>query len=244
MDVMLAETEAVPEFDPSRDALYLDFDGTLVGIAPRPDAVEVPEGLAALLARLHGALDGAVAVVSGRSLAELERYLDGFPGAIVGSHGAERRGAAAPEVDGVAELHARLHDIADRNGLLAEIKTAGGALHFRHAPERDETARALAAGLVAEFPGFVVQPAKMAYEVKPRDATKAAALADLAAAPPFGGRRPIYLGDDATDEPAMEWAQARGGTGVKVGEGESVALCRLSGPAAVLAWLSAALEDR
>lgn len=244
MGAMLAEFPGFPEFDPARDALFLDFDGTLVEIAPRPDAVAVPAGLPALLARAHAAASGALAVVSGRSLDQLERYLPGFPGELLGSHGAERRGAASAAVPGIESLHAALEAAARRNGLLAELKPLGGALHYREAPQREDGARALARDIAARHPGFAVQPAKMAFEVRPEGIGKDSALARLAAAPPFAGRRPVYLGDDATDEPAMEWVQARGGVAVKVGAGPSVARHRLPGPRAVLDWIAAPLAER
>ena len=241
MGAMLAEFPGFPEFDPARDALFLDFDGTLVEIAPRPDAVAVPAELPALLARAHAAASGALAVVSGRSLDQLERYLPGFPGELVGSHGAERRGVASTAVQGIDRLHAALNAAARRHGLLAELKPLGGALHFREAPERRDEALALAEEIAASQPGFAVQPAKMAFEVRPQGAGKESALARLAGAPPFAGRRPVYLGDDATDEPAMDWAQAQGGVAVKVGAGPSVAHHRLPGPRAVLDWIAAPL---
>lgn len=233
-----------PALDPSRDALFVDFDGTLVEIAPRPDAVEVPEELGPLLARLHAAAGGAVAVVSGRMLADLETFLPGFPGAMIGSHGAERRGAPPPPPpEGLAALQEEARRIAAGAGLLAEIKSRGAALHFRLAPEREGSAREAAEALAAAFPAFAVQPAKMAFELKPKGASKDLALAEAMAAAPFRGRRPVYLGDDATDEPALAWTAAQGGLAVKVGEGASVAPHRLLGPSAVADWLAQALGE-
>lgn len=242
---MVAENQDPPEVDPGAAAFFLDFDGTLVGIAPRPDAVAVPQRLPGLLDLLHDATGGALAVVSGRTLAELEDYLPSFPGALVGSHGAERRGVASPEPPaGLAALQSDLRRAAEAEGLLCEIKARGGALHFREVPERAAAARAAAEALAASYAGFVVQPAKMAFELKPADATKDAAVAALMADGGFAGRRPVYVGDDATDEPAMAWVLAEGGLAVKVGEGDSVAPLRLAGPDAVLDWLERLLGER
>lgn len=253
---MTAQAIDTPSVSASEDALLLDFDGVLVALAPRPDAVRPAARLLPLLRRLHRDFGGAVAIVSGRTIADLERFLPGYPGTLVGSHGAERRGpegAPPPETGasddtGDAAVLAALHDdlrrAADEKGLLAEIKTRGGALHFRETPHREADARRAAETLAACHPGFVVQPAKMAYELKPEGAAKDAAVAGLMAAPPFAGRRPVYLGDDATDEAALDWVQARGGLGVKVGDGESVARHRLSGPEAVLDWLERALKEQ
>ncbi len=238
-----APDQTPPRLDLARDALLVDFDGTLIDIAPRPDAVRVPDGLLPLLDRLHSGASKAVAVVSGRSLAELEHFLPGFAGALIGSHGGERRGSAEVTLpEGLDRLHDAVRQRAAAEGLLAEIKTHGAALHFREAPEREAVARDIAGALAAEFPGFTVQPAKMAFELKPAGATKDRALADLMSAPPFADRRPVYLGDDATDEPALDWVLRQGGVAVKVGDGHSVAPHRLAGPAEVLQWLRHALD--
>lgn len=228
--------------DLARDALFLDFDGTLVEIAPRPDEIVVPQGLGALLARLDAATGGALAIVSGRMLPDLEHYLAGFDGALIASHGAERRGAVAPPLpDGLFELHAEVRRLAAVEGLLPEIKTRGAALHYRLTPEREAVARGLAEALAAAFPAFTIQPAKMAFELKPRGAAKDVAVAEAMAAAPFAERRPVYLGDDATDEPALAWTAAQGGLAIKVGRGDSAAPHRLADPAAVFDWLNQGL---
>lgn len=234
-----ATRTAPPALDCNRDALFLDFDGTLVEIAPRPDAIIVPPDLPARLSRLSAACGGALAVVSGRDLATLERFLPGFAGVMVGSHGAEARGLdlgftpADP-----AAVQAELRSFAAREGLLYEQKSHGGALHYRTRPEAEAAVTAFVSDLARRHPAFEVQPAKMAVELRPRGASKDRALAALAVLPAFAGRRPVYLGDDTTDEPALIWAAARGGYGIKVGEGPSAARHHLDGPAAVLNWLA------
>ncbi len=235
---MSSECEMPPVLQPEGDALFLDFDGTLVDLAPRPDAIVVPAAVSALLVRLHDRLGGAVAIVTGRSLADLSRWLPGFPGAVAASHGAEMKGGAAAALpEGLAALHAAAEAAARQEGLLFERKTMGAALHFRESPARAAAAEAAARSLAAAFPAFALQPARMAWELKPRGATKDAALARLCAAPPFAGRRPAFAGDDATDEPALAWVGARGGIAVRVGGGASCARYRLPGPDAVLDWL-------
>lgn len=235
-----------PALVPGDDAIFLDFDGTLVDIAPRPDAVHVPEGLAGLLMDLHAAAGGALALVSGRAMRELEAFLPQFTGPLIGSHGAESRGLDLPghgeDAADLAALHARFAEFAEANDLLAEAKPHGAAIHFRGRPEAETMARAFADEMLLQCPGLRLQPAKMAFELRPEGATKDAALRNVAGAAPFAGRRPVYLGDDTTDEPALIWAQAGGGLGVKVGEGDSAARWRLESPAAVRAWLAAAIE--
>lgn len=237
---------APPALVPARDAIFLDFDGTLVGLAPRPDAVVVPGDLAQVLMALHARCGGALALVSGRAMGELAAFLPGFTGPLIGSHGAESRGLDLPGhgdngLD-LAALHARFAAFAEAQGLLAEPKPHGAAIHFRSRPEAEALARAFAEEAAALHPGLTLQPAKMAFELRPEGATKDAALRRVAEAAPFAGRRPVYLGDDTTDEPALVWAQERGGMGVKIGEGPSAARHRLDGPEAVRAWLAAALE--
>jgi trehalose 6-phosphate phosphatase len=235
---MSAEHHPPPEVDPARSALFVDFDGTLVELARTPDAIEVPERLEPLLTRLMVRLDGALAIVSGRALSDLEHFLPAFPGTLVGSHGAERRGVDdLPPPGDLVALHGELRRIAAAEGLLAEIKPLGGALHFRTAPDRADAAYRAAKGLAAAFPAYVIQDAKMAVELKPRNATKAVAVAALMEEESFSARQPIYLGDDATDEPAMREVVSRGGFAVKVGEGDSAAAHRLASPPAVLEWL-------
>ncbi|MCC6306735.1 MAG: trehalose-phosphatase [Rhodobacteraceae bacterium] len=231
----------IPPVPGPGEALFLDFDGTLVGIAPRPDAIVLPPGLGALLADLHGRLGGAVAIVSGRSLDDLRARLAGFPGRIAGSHGGEIEGLAAdpagPDPALVASLHAAARRAAATAGLLLEPKAQGAAFHYRHRPALAAAARRRAAALAAAFPGFAVQSARMAVEVRPARVSKERALERLMALAPYAGRRPVYAGDDATDEAALAWVARRGGIAVRVGAGASVAPWRLADPAAVLAWL-------
>lgn len=242
MQIPDAILTAPPALNCNRDAPCLDFDGTLVEIAQRPDAIIVPPDLPTRLSRLSRACGGAFAVVSGRDLATLERFLPGYDGLLVGSHGAEARGLDLDEteISDPAPVQAALAAFAAQSGVLYERKSHGGALHFRACPEAEAEVARFVNDLAATHSGFAVQPAKMAFELRPRGASKDRALAALATLPAFAGRQPIFFGDDTTDEPALGWAEAHGGYGVKVGPGESVARYRLPDPAAVLDWLAAA----
>jgi trehalose 6-phosphate phosphatase len=234
-------TAPPPPLDCARHAVFLDFDGTLVEIAPRPDAIVIPLDLPAQLATLSDACNGALALVSGRSLPELAGYLPGYAGLMVGSHGAEARGMAPPldqAPNGLARLQADLAAFAATKGLLYEEKTHGGALHYRQRPDAAAEVASFAAALAAQTPGFAVQPAKMAMELRPAGVSKDRALAALWALPVFSGRIPVFLGDDTTDEPALGWAAAQGGFGIKIGDGDSCAAYRLPDPAAVQDWLA------
>ncbi len=240
---------------PGNAALFLDFDGCLVEIALRPDAIHVPPDLPGRLARLHERLGGAVALISGRDIADLRRHLPDFPGAIAGSHGAElsldgrRIEAVHDAAIDLAALHAAARNLAaPYPALLVEAKPHGVSLHYRADPALRGFAEDAMARLAGDFPGMALQPAKMAMELRPAGIGKGGALARLMGLNAFAGRMPVYAGDDLTDEPAMAEAQARGGIGIKIGgikigAGETVARYRLPDPAALASWLDRAPED-
>jgi trehalose 6-phosphate phosphatase len=235
-----------PPADLAGVSLFLDFDGTLVDLAPRPDAVEVSETLLDRLDDLADRLPGRVAIVSGRSIAQLDAMLGDHARrlTVAGSHGTERRlaGAAALEVEAppaLAEVALALETYADAEALVFERKSFGAALHYRQRPEAEADAVATAAALADEH-GLTLQRGKMMVEVRaPGD--KGEAVRALAAEPGAAGTRPLFFGDDVTDEDGFEAAAALGGAGVLVGPARpTAALHRLDDPAALLAWLDAA----
>jgi trehalose 6-phosphate phosphatase len=238
-----------PPVDLLRGAsLFLDFDGTLVDLAPTPDAVQVSSRLRELLARLHRCLDGRVALLSGRSIDDLLGHLHPVTLAIAGSHGLERTGlnneiVAPPAPDTLAEAVHVLRGVQDHHpGVLIEEKPFGVAIHFRLAPEAEEACR-FAATEVANQTGMVVQAGKMVFELKPSSGTKGGALRAFMAEPPFLATRPVFLGDDLTDEYGFEAAMDLGGAGVLVGEERgTAAIYRLPGTRAARDWLTAACE--
>lgn len=227
-------------------ALFLDFDGTLVELAETPGAIRVPGGLAPLLARLAERLGGRLAIVSGRSIADLESHLDCAGLAVSGSHGLELRlrgGAALPlaRPPGLDEAQAEVARLAAADArLLVEEKPASVALHFRAAPERERELCDRAADIAGRT-GLAVQLGKMVAELRPPGADKGDALKSLMREPDFAGARPLFVGDDFTDEHGFEAAAALGGAGILVGaERESAARYRLAGVAEVAEWLRAA----
>jgi trehalose 6-phosphate phosphatase len=238
-------------------ALFIDFDGTLVEIAPRPELVRVPTALPPLLARLAAQRDGALALVSGRRIAEIDRLLVPWRGAAAGLHGAERRRAdgsaavaARSPTDRAASaaldrLRPQLQALAARlPGVWLEDKNRTLALHYRAVPDRG----AEIVDLVAELhraggDGLRLIAGKRVVELQPRGRGKDGAIAAFMAEAPFAGRRPVFLGDDATDEDAFAEIERRGGLSVFVGEpnAATAASCRLPSVAAVHRWLAAAL---
>jgi len=223
------------------DALFLDLDGTLAEIVADPDAVRLPLETAAALATLARRHDGAVAVLSGRDLRDLAGRT---PAALwrLGGHGLEvlpPGGIAPPAPPPLPDpVLAPLRALTARPGVRLELKGPVAALHYRAAPDAELACQAAAREAAAAAGNLVWQAGKMVVEVKPAAAHKGASLRALAARPPFAGRRPVMLGDDATDEDAIAAAQALGGIGVKVGPGASAASLRAPDPAAVRAWLA------
>ncbi|MFC7499672.1 trehalose-phosphatase [Enterovirga sp. GCM10030262] len=224
-------------------ALFLDFDGTLVELAETPQAIRVSPALDSLLSRLSHRLHGRLAIVSGRAIADLERHLDCSAVAVSGSHGLELRLRDGTELPlaapaGLAEARREVDRFAASvAGLLAEHKPYGVALHFRRAPERAESARSFMEALAANA-GLVVQTGKMVVELRPGGADKGDAVRAFMAEPEFAGARPVFVGDDVTDESAFEAAAGLGGAGILVGPPRATAaLWRLDGVAAVAAWL-------
>ncbi len=225
---------------PDQAALMLDMDGTLLDIAPTPDAVRVEPGLAEAMAVLRDRLGSALAVVTGRRIAEVDGLFPGVPYAVAGEHGGAIRhapGAAVtraalpdPPVAWVIEA-ARIAEAYP--GVFLEQKQRGFVLHYRAVPEAGPAVLAAIERLIApEAERFQLMTALMAWEVRPRGADKGSAVQALAAEAPFAGRRPIFIGDDVTDEDGMAAARALGGAGMRVD-------AFFRDPAGVRAWLAA-----
>jgi trehalose 6-phosphate phosphatase len=231
--------------------LFLDVDGTLLEHAPQPQEVRVSPRLMMLLRTLSDASGAAIALISGRSVEDLDQLFAPLHLPAAGQHGAERRSAdgtmhhqplmlrerlatAEPFLARLTEKHA---------GLVAENKGLSLALHFRRAPELQQQVEremlAIARGL---GDGFEIQEGKFVIEIKPSGRDKGTAIAEFMAEEPFAGRTPAFLGDDLSDEYGFTLVNANGGHSIKVGTGPSVARWRLSNAVAVHAWLGAALR--
>jgi trehalose 6-phosphate phosphatase len=230
-------------------ALFLDFDGTLVDIAPQPDAVIVPSGLIGTLTTLNKYLGGALALISGRPIDQIDAYLDPLRLPAAGVHGAERRGA-----DGSMTLlsthplqvveDAALSLAARYPQLRVENKRGSIALHYRQAPELEQECLQAMQAAVEESPGLTLLRGKMVFEAKPGGASKGHAIEAFMQEPPFAGRSPVFVGDDFTDEVGFATVQRLQGLGVKVGEGASVAWQRLPSPSAFRYQLQAAVAAK
>ena len=229
-------------------ALFLDFDGTLVEIASAPNLVRVPAELPHLLGELADRLGGAVAVVSGRALDELARMLAPFAGGIAGDHGLERRYGDGnvtrclthPELDRFRPLAA---DFATRHdGVLLEDKGSSLALHYRQAPSLAASCHALIQEAAQASNGALALVAgKMVIELMPRSGGKGRAIADFLADAPFRGRLPVFIGDDTTDEDGFAAVNQLGGISIHVGGGATIARRSLATVGDVWAWLARGL---
>lgn len=224
--------------------LFIDFDGTLVELAERPDQVIVDDALRALMTLLYERHQGRVAIVSGRSIAQLDALFGPVARqvALSGSHGCEHRwdGISAhpvppPELEAVADA---MRVFAQRHpGTLVEEKSYGVALHYRLAPEAETEAQAFAAELAARS-DLRLQQGKMVVELRPHGSDKGVPVRRLMQRRPMAGTRPLFLGDDVTDEAGFEAAHELGGAGILIGPSRpTAATYRLPDPAAARAWL-------
>lgn len=238
-----------PPPDRARTALFLDLDGTLFDLQPRPEMVAGDQEISALLAGLERALSGRMAVLTGRALADGDRILLGEVRAASGSHGLERR-------DGDGRLHA-----ASPHPALEEARTAfdafrqmhpavvledkglGVCLHYRTAPALEAEVLALGAALAGRLP-LQAQPGSMMFELRTPGGGKGFALRAYMDEPPFAGALPVFVGDDLTDEHGFEAAEALGGYGVIVGDRRpTAARYGLADVGAVRRWLGSALTE-
>lgn len=232
----------------ARQSLFFDFDGTLVDIAPTPDSIVVPPALLEALSTLTRHMPGRIAIVSGRSLAQLDMFLGSFASeiAMAGSHGAELRAAggeawAVERPSGLDRAGTAMDRFAREHGLYFEHKTLGAAIHYRLKPELEAEATAVAEMLASQY-GLRLQRGKMMVELRV-DGDKGRAVAALLALPQMAGTLPLVFGDDLTDEDGFIAAEDAGGAGVLVDQPRKTrALYRLPDVAAVHAWVRAAIE--
>src|ERR687898_1804119 len=234
MDRSERRTSSLPPPPPLRGAdiaLFLDVDGTLLEIEREPGAVHVPERLCRILERLQSATGGALALVSGRTLDQLDRLFSPLHLSAAGLHGLERRNfgvkteTAAPDPAAFERARRRLAEFADAHeGVLLEDKGLTLALHYRNAPAAAEEAGRVADSAVAESArALVLLQGKMVYELKPPGVDKGRAIAAFLDEPPFAGRPPVFAGDDLTDEAGFVTINQRGGVSIRIGDGAPTA---------------------
>lgn len=226
-------------------ALFLDFDGTLVEIASQPQDVQIPSRLGNTLAALHTQLGGALALVSGRRLLDLDGFLAPLQLPSAAEHGAQRRDAAgrmsrAPATDLRQVLQAAQALVAQYPTLVLEQKEQALSLHYRHAPELEAMCLRVMRAALARSPGLALIQGKYVIDLRPASVSKGTAIEAFMAETPFAGRVPVFAGDDVTDEDGFEQVLRMGGHAIKVGAGPSLARLRCDSVAALAAWLQSA----
>lgn len=240
----------LPLIEPNT-ALFLDFDGTLADLAPRPELVQVEPELVGTLRALYERLDGALAIISGRPIVELDHFLQPLTLPAAGVHGAEFRTdggqmskISAPGLDPlIPHLEALVHAYP---GLRLERKSVAVAIHFRAVPELEGLVHAAVTDVMRHAVGLEALPGKMVVEIKPAGVDKGDAIAAFMKAPPFAQRLPVFAGDDVTDEAGFAAVRKLGGLGVLVGQRQTMASVSVTGPAALRCWLhrsARALDD-
>jgi trehalose 6-phosphate phosphatase len=243
---------AIPPAPRADWAYFFDIDGTLVDIAPTPWDVRLEQNLLELLLRLHAATGGAVALISGRSIADIDSLFHGRKLPVAGQHGIERRDSHGrvtrhrfPTAK-LAGVRGQLGQIAARHpGLILEDKELSLALHYRQQPALGSYVHRLMRTVQAEIgPDYSVQLGKRIVELKPSGRDKGQAVQEFMAESPFKGRRPVFVGDDVTDEHGFKVVNSLGGFSIKVGRGRSSARWRLAGVESVRAWLVRGEEEQ
>lgn len=236
----------------SECALLLDIDGTLLDMAPTPREVWVPPDLATNMGKLMQRTNGAMALVSGRSINDIDLIFAPMQFPAVGGHGAEMRlgsdvepvGAHAPPMD--KELKRRLAAIAKISpGILLEDKGYSLALHYRLAPHAESAIYDAVSAIRADLPNAPIEvlPGKFVCEIKHAGFTKATGVTELMTHAPFRGRRPIFLGDDVTDESVFAIMPGLGGLAFSVGRRAQGVAGHFDEPRDVRAWLGRLLID-
>lgn len=235
----------LPPHLPVDAALFLDFDGSLVPMAPTPDSIVVPAQLVPLMRELQALLGGAVAIISGREIAVLDHYLQPLQIPCAGAHGAQRRdakgqlcGDAPGDISAVVEACEQLAQA--HPALYVEPKQSGVALHYRRDPSLEALCLRSLQAMLAHRPQWTLLRGKRVLEMLPVGASKGRAIQAFLQEAPFAGRTPFFLGDDISDESGFAAVLAQRGVAIKVGPGASAASHRLAGVDAVYHWLQAA----
>jgi trehalose 6-phosphate phosphatase len=250
LDMELAESFLVPEL--RKCALLLDIDGTILDLAPAPQEVWVPAELRKTLSRLHDLTGGALALVSGRSLHDIDLIFSPLQLAAIGGHGAELRTAPGAEpIEHAVQLDPvvkrKLASLTELSpGILVEDKGYSLALHYRSAPAKGDELRAAIQDICAGVPRGMVEvlPGKLVFEIKMAGLNKASAVRELMKYPPFKDRSPIFIGDDTTDEPVFPILSQFGGLGFSVGRVAPDVNGHFEKPESVRAWLGRIANQR
>lgn len=240
-----SSVSGIPALNCAEHACFLDVDGTLLDLADSPGGVRVDPPLIHLLEEFARATSGALALISGRPITDIDRLFAPLRLPAAGLHGLELRDASGrvrwigPLSSDIPRLLALAREWASsRPGLLVEDKSGTFAVHYRNAPRLGDEVHSFMEDLLLQNGGdYCLQLGKMVAEIKPKGGDKGTAIEAFMDAPPFAGRKPVFVGDDVTDEQAFPAVEALGGIAIKVGPGATAARWRLKDVSAVRAWL-------
>lgn len=248
---MTDDSDSLPPIPLRAFACFFDVDGTLAGIEKRPELVFIPETIKQALNEIFIATGGALALISGRALSELDALSAPLHAPAAGVHGAERRDAQGQthRTELSAPLAASLQQeltqaIAPLTGCHVEAKGMAYALHYREAQQYQAQVLALAESFTRRYPELALQPGKCVVELKPRGVNKGEAIKTFMGEAPFKGRTPLFIGDDLTDEAGFVQVNAFEGISIKVGPGETAARYRLADVGSVYNWLLSLVEQQ
>lgn len=226
-------------------AIFLDLDGTLAELAEQPDAVVVAPETLRLLDALRTSCGHALAIISGRDIAVVDRLLHPLVLPVAGVHGLQRRDAAGrlhmasvEPVDIGPVVEALREAVGDEPGLIVEEKTGAAALHYRLRPDCEQRCRDIAEAIVRDRADLEILPGKMVFEIRTDGADKGDVIEAYLKEAPFAGRRPVFAGDDTTDEVGFAIVNARGGVSIKVGSATTLARFRAATPSELHSWLA------
>jgi len=235
--------------EPQNFALFFDFDGTLADIVERPEDVEVTEATREALTALRHSLEGAVAIITGRDIAAIDRFLTPVRLPVAGVHGLTRRDATGqmhhPEYDceALKIIETQLERlVAEETGLLLENKQGALALHYRLRPELEGVCLEAMERAVNGMPSITVRRGKMVIEAVGHAGNKGEAIESFLNEKPFAGRVPVFAGDDLTDEDGFASVNRLHGISIKVGQGDTQARYRVQDREELLSWLNAIIE--
>lgn len=231
----------------AESAFFFDFDGTIAPIVDTPSAVSVSPATIALLQDLSLACGHALAIVSGRAIEDLDHFLRPLVLPAAGMHGAQWRDShgvirqTESQTPALAEMTSQLQAFADAHpGLLVETKPLSVAVHYRHAPQLEQSLGEVVEKVMRPHRAqYTLQPGKMVLEIKPSAASKKVAIERFMALPAFAQRQPVFAGDDLTDEAGFDAVNEMGGLSIKIGEGPTRAHSHLASPAHLVQWLAA-----
>lgn len=246
----LGNLDPIGHLDPKRCCLFLDLDGTLIDIASRPDGVSVPADLGPLIGKLIAGLDGALAIITGRSISDIDRFLAPLRPAAAGVHGAELRMTENGTVSSVGRpidlpIAARVADLESiAPGILVESKKFSIAVHYRLAPQAVGKIERALRDILRDGPDhLIISESRRVLEVVSDRISKGDAVKQFMRLPAFHGRIPIMIGDDSSDESALDAVMRAGGIGLRVaGEHFATDVADFCNPGDVRRWLQGFAE--